>query len=835
MPPETLDSFAVLEVLVKNNLVVNERISEELNLLKEAPAFMCEAFLQAYQRIHIDGHAATPVNDCHSLIAYELGITTTPPNDISFHYSVAPGALPDIDSDFAHPDDIKAYIREKYGEERVVGIGTYGKYKFRSLLNDLCRVVLKDDGTPEMPREDAMAFNKKLPFKIDQSVSEDMADDEVIDADAELFSNSLVQDLQHKHPRIFQHFKSLYAIPRYRGKHAAGLVILPAEAKNTLPLSINKGTIVSEYVEGQGVSELGSIGAIKFDILGLKTLKVLDTCNKLIMFRYQLDENSPSPCACKQQSIPCPTDNKIPMLIRESTGEQLIDLNALCLNVTSVYKAISEGNTQGIFQLEPDGITAFTKKYGPKEFNDLKLITSLFRPGPLDARLDEKGMPIDPDDINWKRAPSAAMAFIERYHNRAKVYYTSEKLKDILEETFGICVFQETISRMIMAMTNCSFADAEKTRKFLTKVNPTSLKFDQDLIGELNKYEDRFTEEAIASGCSDKEIKDTWNLIVPFARYGFNLAHAVSYSLVSYQTAFCRTLFPLEYLTSLMTHNIGKTDKLVEYIRTAQSLGIKILPPNINTSNVNFAIGESDAIICGLEAVKGVGDKAATSIIENRKEFGPFTSLDDFLSRKIYWRNVDIGVLQILIKIGAFDDISPNRALTTAKVMIAKKKAKRADFETIDIFSEDEPTRQKEIYVEEWSESQKTDYEREALGFILEDYIFKNKDKIKRIHEILTATAASAKKQATIGTIEEIKIQYQKDGEKYARISVTNVDGKKENWLLFASVWSVFKNNIKAHKTYFCIGEKDNKDEKNIFKVSTIDLIDSLINPEKES
>lgn len=1277
MSEATLNDYELLEKLVRAKLKITPRIEKELELLAKAPAFIPKAFLQAYQHVILENNTAGVINESHSQIAYELGLTTVePPSNISFHYPVNPGDLPDIDTDFAFPGDIKEYIKQKYGEDRVLGIPTYGRYRVKSLINDLCRVLLDDDGNPMVDPEEARALNKKLPFKIDAQIAGDIAEDEIAHEDDEeetmgmdeIFSNKDLQDFERKYPKVFEHFKLLYALPKYRGcltgdslvslsngsikqlqniaigdsvinhqgnpgtvtavmkytiknesllviktaysindvkltqdhqvyacktkiiknetrqskhldnselkfdwipanllqkgdwiwipkinrenvlenfsfdlskysnkistfeqhiieykkndvkhptnatniakilnipivnvmgvlknkiyqkakkdlsvervlindylmrfeenfsspreivydrylnlmdeefcywlgrftgdgwlektrlnhvgfvfnsetekddiknlenflnrknisftnkaydgskaysviiwsevfrnlfrelfntydfdshskhvpklirqlpekyiksflkgyihadghesknqyematcsenlkndiihlcrlinvpvscrkktldfphlnaynctiyklcvpkfdkilspslnnkykifdngiaqriteitpldgvkevydievdnshsylssfavhnSHAAGLVILPDAARDTLPLSFTKKTLCTEWTEGQGVSELGSVGAIKIDILGLKTLKVLDTANKLIMSRYDLSGDIPSPCVCYKQGIECITNYKMPFMIREATGERLIDFNALCLNIPKVYKAIGNYETQGVFQFEPEGISAFTHKYEPKEFYDLALITALYRPGPLDARLDKNGLPLDPEDPEFRSSLSAALNFIERRKGNLPIIYPSKKVESVLKNSYGIAVFQEVLSQMIMAMTNCSFAEAEKVRKFLTKVKPELVKTDPETIAKLASFKDKFVKQSKENGCSIKEIEAVWNLIVPFARYGFNKAHAVTYSLITYQTAFCRTLFPLEYLTSLMYHNVHNTagkDKVIEYIRTAQKLDFVVNPPDINSSFENFTINEKGEIVGGLNMIKKVGDKAAALIIENRNEEGPFESLEDFLSRKIRWQIVKIDVLKALTHAGAFDSISPNRKLTWAKILVAKKKKIEEteefkgikSFETIVIGEDENGNEIKEIYLEDYSNVQKSTYARELFGFLFEDYITKNKDVINRYKDTLKIIASQKKKQVSAGTIEEIKIANQKNGQKYARITVTNLDGIKEQWLLFAHIWDVYKNDTKVFETYFAMGKKDDR------------------------
>jgi len=822
---KNINNFELFEKLVKSKLEINKKIKYELDWIKRGPDFIVESFLKAYQHIILHNNVPTAINECHSLIAYELNLTTMHPGKISFHYPVEPGSLPDYDVDYANPEAIKEYVRNKYGSEKIIGISTYGKYKVKSLLYDLCRVLTDDDGELIVQPEETRELNKKLPFKIDAQISEDMADEEQEENNAnsyeQIFTNKDIQDFGKKYPKIFEHFKTLYSSYRYRGSHAAGIVILSEDAKNLLPLCKTKGQIAAEFQNGQGVDELASVGAIKIDVLGLKTLKILDTCNKLILNNYNLNENSQSPCNCAKENKYCKSDNKIPFLTREYTKEHLIDFDKICLNVPKIYKELTAGNTEGVFQFEPEGITSYLQQFQPHSLLDLATITAAYRPGLVDLRLDNHGEPIDTTDISHKNGIPGHIMLLKRRKGELPIVYPSQKVREILKNSSGLAIFQESLSQMIMAMTNGTFAEAEKIRKFLTKVKPELVHTDQETIEKIDKFYISFAEKSFNNNCTQKEIEAVWNMIVPFARYGFCLSHAIAYSIISYQTAWCRTLFPLQYLTSLMIHNVDNNDKdkIIQYIRTAQKLGFKVNPPDINLSFENFTINHEQEIVSGLTLIKGVGDKSVVAIVNNRNDNGLFTSIDDFLSRDIRWTNVNIGVLHKLVHAGAFDSISPNRKLTWAKILVAKKKKIEEteefkgikSFETIVIGEDENGNEIKEIYLEDYSNVQKSTYARELFGFSFEDYITKNKDMISRYKNTLNIIASQKKKQVSAGTVEEIKVANQKNGQQYARITVTNLDGIKEQWLLFAHIWSVYKNNITIFETYFAIGKKDDR------------------------
>ena len=278
-----------------------------------------------------------------------------------------------------------------------------------------------------------------------------------------------------------------------------------------------------------------------------------------------------------------------------------------------------------------------------------------------------------------------------------------------------------------------------------------------------------------------------------------------------------------------MIHNVANTagkDKVIQYVRTAQNLKFKVIAPDINLSHGNFTINNDSQIVAGLTLINHVGDKAVTHIVNNRNEYGLFTSIEDFLSRKIEWRNVNVGILEALVHAGAFDSIAPNRKLTWAKIQIAKKKATIEQFETIEIGTDENDNSIKEIYVEDYSVDEKDNFEREALGFQIENYMTKNKDKIQKYRSILRTIAVQKNKNETIGMVDSIKVQTQKNGEKYARITVTNIEGIKESWLIFASIWNVYKTSVKVFGTFFALGRKDDRN----FLVDSLQPLSEIIN-----
>ena len=496
----------------------------------------------------------------------------------------------------------------------------------------------------------------------------------------------------------------------------------------------------------------------------------------------------------------------------------LLISTSLCLYIPQIYETLCNGKTEGVFQLEPKGITEYTKSYEPKEFYDIALITALYRPGAMDLHMDDNGLPIDEDEDpeGYKKALGAHKIFVERRHGRVQTFCPSEKVRPILEKSNMVAVFQESISQMIMAMTNCSFAEAEDIRKFFTKFKPKLLLNNPDIANKFDNIEKKYFSQCKENGCTEQEAKNIWNMILPFSRYGFVKAHAVGYSIITYETVFFRTFYPLEYFTCLLIHS-GSDDKSLNYIRAAQKEGISVKKPNINKSEMTYSINADNEIVAGLTSIKSIGEKAANLIIQNRQKDGEFTSVEDFLSREIEWRNVNVRVLEALVKAGAFDSLCENRALVLAKILISKGKAKVTDYikkeDEVDIFGE-KPTKRvsiDDINIEEWTAKEKVAHEYEAFGFRFEDTLKEEFDNIKKYFEVFEKIAKKKLKVARIGTIIDVFVKADKNGNNMAFLTIKQLDGKNLKWVMFSQTYKEFQDKMIKRESYFAFGKEDKK------------------------
>src|SRR5438309_1509795 len=338
------------------------------------------------------------------------------------------------------------------------------------------------------------------------------------------------------------------------------------------------------------------IGLVKFDFLGLKTLTLIHDCLKLI----------------------------------EITRGETMDVNRLPLDDKKTYRTLCNGNTTGVFQLESTGIREMTVKIRPNCFEDLVAILALYRPGPLDSGMAEE--------------------YIKRKHGKEKIKYLHPLLDTILKDTYGVIVYQEQVMQIAQVLGGYTMGDADILRRAMGKKDPQ----------EMASQRERFVEGARAKKIDEKKATEIFDQMETFARYGFNKSHSAAYALVSYQTAYLKTHYPVEFMAGLMTSEMGDTDKVIKNLAECRQKEIEVLAPDINESRADFT-PVSDKIRFGLAAVKNVGEKAVEIILQSREKDGPFDSLFDF-SRRVDTTAVNRRVIESLIKCGAFDATQVSRA-----------------------------------------------------------------------------------------------------------------------------------------------------------------------------
>jgi DNA polymerase-3 subunit alpha len=356
------------------------------------------------------------------------------------------------------------------------------------------------------------------------------------------------------------------------------------------------------------MAELEELGLLKMDFLGLRTLTVISNALKII---------------------------------KHTRGEE-VDINKIPLDDKKVYKMLSKGNCAGIFQLESEGMRDLVKRLKPENMEDITALLALYRPGPLGSGMIE-------DFISGKKG-------------KVKIKYPHPCLEPILKETYGVIVYQEQVMKIASELAGFTLGQADILRKAMGKKQK----------GVMERQRELFIKGAQKNNIKKNTAAEIFDLIAYFAGYGFNKSHSVSYAFISYQTAYLKTHYTIEYMASLLTSIMGNNDKVALYIKECRNMNIEILPPDINQSLVNFTVVEGKAIRFGLAAVKNVGKKAIESIIEERKRNPNFISLLDFCQR-VDLRVVNKRVIESLIKCGAFNFIGVKRSQLLAVLDVTLK------------------------------------------------------------------------------------------------------------------------------------------------------------------
>ncbi|MGH7887463.1 MAG: DNA polymerase III subunit alpha, partial [Candidatus Binatia bacterium] len=474
------------------------------------------------------------------------------------------------------------------------------------------------------------------------------------------------------------------------------------------------------------MSWVEKIGLVKFDFLGLKTLTLLHDCLKLI----------------------------------EVTRGDKIDLNRLPLDDKKTYRTLCNGNTTGVFQLESTGIRDMTVRIRPNCFEDLVAILALYRPGHLDS-----GMADD---------------YIKRKSGKEKIKYLHPLLEGILKDTYGVIVYQDQVMQAAQILAGYTMGDADILCRAMGKKDPEAMAAQRE----------RFVEGAKAKKIDEQRATEIFDQMETFARYGFNKSHSAAYALVSYQTAYLKSHYPVEFMAALMTSEMGDTDKVIKNLAECRDKNIVVLAPDIDESLSDFTpVGEK--IRFGLAAVKNVGEKAVEVILQSRNQDGPFASLFDFC-RRVDMTAVNRRVIENLIKCGAFDSTQVSRARMVGALDDAMKagQAHQRDQASnqIDIFAilgspAKGAKKAGDVYpqVNEWSSQESLAFEKEALGFYITGHPL---DKYERaLKRITSGTIAALKERALAGevrlggVVSALRLRNTKKGDRYGSFNLEDKSG----------------------------------------------------------
>jgi len=522
-----------------------------------------------------------------------------------------------------------------------------------------------------------------------------------------------------------------------------------------------------EIVTQYDMKMVEKVGLIKFDFLGLKTLTVLSDAVSLA----------------------------------KKNNKEVVDLDEIPLDDKKTFELLCRGQTDGVFQLESSGMRNVLMELKPSCFEDLIALLALYRPGPL-----ESGMVMD---------------FINRKHGRVEVSYPHPRLEPILKETYGVILYQEQVMRIASELANYSLGDGDILRRAMGKKIPEVMA----------KQRTKFLEGAKANGIEENIANYIFDLMEKFAGYGFNKSHSAAYALISYQTAYMKAHYPVEFMAALLTSEVNNTDKVITHINACREMGIKVMRPDINKSLEFFSV-EDDAILFGLCGIKNVGLGAVKEIIKEREKNGPFKSLWDFCHR-VSLRKITKRVLEHLIKSGAFDGFGYSRRgmlegleKIVSRVQKKAKQRKKTGISELSLLgarefgarSEPDLNNIPELELEEWPEDIKLKYEKEALGFYVSGHPllkYTNKIKllnVKSIQECKNMESGSETHIAVI--ITSVKETITKNGEKMAFCQIEDLSGIGE-MILFPALYAKIKEHTQGDLPLLCKVKVDVKEIEN--------------------
>lgn len=524
-----------------------------------------------------------------SLAAYCIGITGIDPirYNLLFERFLNPErvSMPDFDIDFcyARRQEVIDYVIKKYGKDKVSQIVTFGTMAAKAAIRDVGRAL-------NIPYSQVDTIAKLIPSELGITIKK------------ALNSSSQLKEIYDKNEEIHKLVdtaQKLEGMPRHSSTHAAGVVITDRPVSDYVPLATNDEAIVTQYT----MTTLEELGLLKMDFLGLRTLTVISDTEKMIK------KDNPS-----------------------------FDIEKIDLSDKEVFKMLSSGKTDGVFQFESAGIRNVLTKLKPNSLEDLIAVISLYRPGPMNS----------------------IPKYIENRHNPSHIKYNHPLLKDILDVTYGCIVYQEQVMQIFRKLAGYSLGRADIVRRAMAKKKADVMEREHQIFinGLLDENGEVEVKGCLRNGISENIASKIYSQMENFASYAFNKSHAASYALISYRTAYLKCKYKSYYMASLLSSTLDNTEKTVYYIEHAKSIGIKILPPNINNSLDTFSVENND-IRLGFYAIKNLGKNIIFKILNEQKN-GPFKSLFDFLKR-ISLKEINKKAIENLIKAGAFDNLGANR------------------------------------------------------------------------------------------------------------------------------------------------------------------------------
>ena len=721
-----------------------ERLEKELDVIKKMgfPGY----FLIVQDFINWAKDHGIPVGPgrgsaAGSLVAYALRITNLDPlpYDLLFErfLNIERVSMPDIDVDFCERrrHEVIRYVTERYGEDAVSQITTFGTMKAKGVVRDVGRAL-------GMTFAETDRIAKLIPDDLKMTI------DKALDMEPEL-KTLMAQDPKIAH--LIDISRRLEGLARHASTHAAGVVVSDKAMTEYVPLYKGKN---NETVTQWDMKRVEKSGLVKFDFLGLKTITVIDDALKII----------------------------------REMGEEPPDFETLPMTDPATYELFARGDTDGIFQVESQGMRKYLRMLKPNCFEDLIAMLALYRPGPLGSGMVEQ--------------------FIRRKHGQDPVVYPHPLLEETLKSTYGVIVYQEQVMKIAQVLANFSLGGGDLLRRAMGKKNAE----------EMAKQRGIFVAGCAENKIDEKKANEIFDLMEKFAEYGFNKSHSAAYALISYQTAYLKAHFPVAFMAALMTSDMENQDKLLQYLATCRDNGIEVLPPDVNAGHPHFSV-KDNKILYGLAAVKNIGRDAVLEIVAERERGGPFTSLFDFTSR-VNMRKVTKRVIEFLIKSGACDSFGCSRAglmagLDQAASLGQRRAAERNDGRlSLMALVPDKPKPTTglglscpEAKMPEWLHEEMMAHEKEAIGFYLTSHPLLAYERDLRAMRTTTLSQCAGLEPGVEVKVACICVSTKeiitKKGQKMAFCKLEDHLGGEAEAVVFSDVYAVSREQLAADAPLF--------------------------------
>ncbi|NBT60761.1 MAG: DNA polymerase III subunit alpha [Planctomycetia bacterium] len=648
-----------------------ERADYELSVIKETGYALYFLIVQDYVRFaRLQGVMAVPRGSvAGSLCVYSLGICDIDPvkYDIMFERFLHKDrkGMPDIDMDFAdnRRADVIEYVTEKYGKTKVAHVGTFLTLGSRAAVKDIARVM-------------------EVPFDVSNSFTSLFVDTPGITLDEVSLDPKIIRAMKNNPQlnEVFSLAKEIEGLTRGFGTHAAGILITATDLDEVVPVQLppeksgrKTGTFVTQYDNNNSTGIIESLGLSKFDFLGLANLTIIKDVCELIKQRHDID-------------------------LYGTSGEKLYsDIPIEYSNPLAqrTYDLLARGDTAAVFQLESVGMRRALRLVRPSRITDLPAIVALYRPGPMEHIPD----------------------FATAKNNSRYISYLHDDLREILEETYGVVVYQDQVLLIARKIAGFSWGEVDVLRKGMGKKQ----------ISVIEEQKEKFISGSMSRGYDMDVASDIWETIAPFAGYGFNRAHAFCYGYISYITAYLKANYSIEYMTTVMTYESNNKEKISESIAECRRMGIQVIPPMVNVSSDVFSIAEIDgteAIAFGLSAVSGMSSTACKTLVFARVSQGKFESFHDFLS-KINLSVINQKGVANLIKAGSLDEFGERASLIESLPKFIESARERSALRSsgqLDMFGDGDVQSLGLLGADPMTRSQRLEYEYEVLGVYLSEH-----------------------------------------------------------------------------------------------------------------